>query len=167
MTNLNTSKGAIFSDCGTYRFLLWRIWNVTLPKVLFIGLNLSTADNTKDDATTKKVVSFAKNHGFGGVFLANCFPYIATDPKQLIDFSHHQENDGYLRQLQNLAKEVVFAWGNFPIVAEKERDKKMHRLFPNAKVLAFNKNGTPKHPLYVPLNTRLNSYYKPYSLKIL
>lgn len=41
--------GAVISDCGRYRYALWRMWDNRLPSVLFIGLNPSTADATKDD----------------------------------------------------------------------------------------------------------------------
>jgi hypothetical protein len=39
-------KGAIFSPCRTWRYLLWRNWDLSLPACAFIGLNPSTADET-------------------------------------------------------------------------------------------------------------------------
>ena len=42
------NKGAEFSPCKKYRYKLWRIWDDTLPLVMFIGLNPSTADEIND-----------------------------------------------------------------------------------------------------------------------
>jgi len=44
--------GAVFSPCEKYRYVLWRTWDDTLPKVVFIGLNPSTATATIDEAVT-------------------------------------------------------------------------------------------------------------------
>ncbi|QBE68839.1 protein of unknown function DUF1643 [Synechococcus sp. WH 8101] len=35
---------AIFSDCRTYRYALWRLWDDSRPCAMFIGLNPSSAD---------------------------------------------------------------------------------------------------------------------------
>ncbi len=45
--------------------------------------------------------------------------------------------------------DVVFAWGNFDVVKKTKRDTELADMFPNAKALIINKNGTPRHPLYV------------------
>ena len=42
---------ALFSKDRVYRYALWRIWDLKKPKVLFIGLNPSTADEIKNDPT--------------------------------------------------------------------------------------------------------------------
>jgi hypothetical protein len=48
-------RGAEFSPCGKYRYALWRIWDFKKPLAMFIGLNPSTADASKDDPTIKRV----------------------------------------------------------------------------------------------------------------
>lgn len=42
-------KGADISADGLYRYALWWIWEPLKPLVMFIGLNLSRADATRDD----------------------------------------------------------------------------------------------------------------------
>jgi hypothetical protein len=51
------------SDCGTYRYELWRRW-AEGPHVLFVMLNPSTADAVTDDATIRKCIGYAKRWGY-------------------------------------------------------------------------------------------------------
>ncbi|GGG49449.1 hypothetical protein GCM10011414_19070 [Croceivirga lutea] len=153
--NFDTPKGAILSDCKKYRFLLWRTWNVTLPKVLFIGLNPSKANAVNDDPTTKKIGLIAKHNNYGGFIIGNCFPRIATKPAELKNLERLSENDKWLTIAKNYAVDVVFVWGNFSLVYEQQRNRKLKSLFPNANVLAYNKSGSPKHPLYIKANSSL------------
>ncbi len=39
---------AVISECGRFRYLLIREWDVHLPRVAFVMLNPSTADADKD-----------------------------------------------------------------------------------------------------------------------
>ena len=82
------NNGAVFSECGKYRYALWRIWDESKPAVMFIGLNPSTADEKESDPTITKVISFAKSWGFGAVYMCNSFPYISTNPDELKDFGN-------------------------------------------------------------------------------
>jgi hypothetical protein len=47
-------KSAILSECRTYRYELWQIWDESKPYAMFIGLNPSTADETDDDPIGNK-----------------------------------------------------------------------------------------------------------------
>lgn len=40
---------AIISDCGRFRYMLRRSWDISRPAVTFVMLNPSTADAEKDD----------------------------------------------------------------------------------------------------------------------
>lgn len=160
--NFNTPKGAILSDCKKYRFLLWRTWNRDLPKVLFIGLNPSTANAVNDDPTTKKIGFIAKHNNYGGFIIGNCFPRIATKPAELKNLERLSENDKWLTIAKNHSVDVVFVWGNFPIVYEQKRNLKLKSLFPNSKVLAYNKSGSPKHPLYLKTKSSLIPFESKY-----
>ena len=112
MINLNTDKGAIFSANKKYRYLLWRCWNPELPKVLFIGLNPSTANATDNDATTRRIDSLSKQLGFGGFVLGNCFPYIATNPKDLKIVAHQLKiNDNWLIKVRPMVTQMCFCMG--------------------------------------------------------
>jgi hypothetical protein len=149
----DNSAGAEFSNCRNYRYSLWRIWDRSKPMVMFIGLNPSTANETTDDSTIRRVKTIAKNLGYGGVYMMNCFAYISTDPKLLKTNPMSKEwNDNMLTITASKCADVIFAWGNFEIVKTTGRDVELIEMFPNAKALQINKNGSPKHPLYVPGN---------------
>ncbi|MES2379716.1 MAG: DUF1643 domain-containing protein [Bacteroidota bacterium] len=159
-----TISGAEFSPCRKYRYALWRIWDETKPFVMFIGLNPSTADESKNDRTIARVKTISEHNGYGGFYMMNCFPYISTDPNMLnmmmatIPHSNDAVNDKWLECAAEMCKTVVFAWGNFEIVKILGKNETMQFLFPNAKALHINKNGSPKHPLYCNANTLFIDY---------
>lgn len=156
-----TDSGASFSDDRKHRFALWRIWNESLPFVMFIGLNPSTANESDNDPTIRSVCRIAKNNGYGGVYMMNCFSFVSTDPKGIIN-NHYslRWNDYMLSTIAYKCQDVVFAWGNFDIVRETGRDKELCEMFPNALALQINKNGSPKHPLYVSSKIKPIKYAK-------
>jgi hypothetical protein len=147
-------NGAAFSDCRKYRYALWRIWDESKPLVMFIGLNPSKADESETDNTITTVKSFAKNWGFGGFYMMNCFPYVSTNPDDLKDFGNTVENDFWLYYAEKRVAEIIFAWGAFKIVKKSRRDVELSAMFPNAKCLIKNKDGSPHHPLYLSLKTK-------------
>jgi hypothetical protein len=144
--------GADFSNDRKYRYSLWRIWDKTKPLVMFVGLNPSTANETDNDPTIRSVGRIAKANGYGGFYMMNCWAYISTDPEKLREHRFNELicewNDNMLTVIKAKCKDVVFAWGSFAIVRETGRDKELAEMFPNAKALFINKNGSPKHPLY-------------------
>lgn len=148
-------SGASFSDCRQYRYALWRIWDESKPLVMFIGLNPSTANESNDDPTIRRVKAIAENLGYGGVYMMNCFAYISTDPKLLKTnpMSAEWNNNMLTTTAYKCDGNVIFAWGNFKVVTETGRDKELIEMFPNAKALFINKNGSPKHPLYCKTDT--------------
>lgn len=166
MSNLFEERnGAEFSDCGKYRYALWRIWDETKPFVMFIGLNPSTANKTENDPTIKSVCRIANNNGYGGIYMMNCFPIVSADPSILSDYDksvydQHQfiVNNRKLIETREKCKDVVFAWGNFKIVRETFRELELTKMFPNAMCLHKNKNGSPKHPLYCKSETQFTIF---------
>lgn len=148
-------KGAKISKCGTYRYYLNRIWDDKRPKIMFIMLNPSTADQVKDDPTIRRLIAFTKKWGYGGFYVCNLFAYRNKSIKEL----KHQiksgfdvvgpENDKVM--LKVFAREgiekVIFAWGtNGSLMG---RDNVVRALFKEAYYLELTKEGHPKHPLYL------------------
>jgi len=145
---VNEQSGAEFSECGKYRYVLWRIWNDDLPKIMFIGLNPSTANATMDDPTIRRVKRFAKDWGYGGVYMCNLFAYVSPNPKDLMLCGDAiGDNDKWLNEVSKRCKDILFAWGSFSEAYNRSRN--FITMFPNALCLGKNGNGTPKHPLYI------------------
>ena len=115
---------------------------------MFIGLNPSTANEISDDPTIRRVTKFARDWGYGGVYMMNLFAYVTPYPielKKCVD--PVGQNDKYLDAVYYKCDQVVFAWGNFKEATE--RSAQVIKMFPDAMCLEKNLNGTPKHPLYV------------------
>ncbi len=151
-------NGAKFSDDRKHRLALWRIWDTSLPMVMFIGLNPSTANEYEPDNTITKVTKIAKHNGFGGFYMMNLFTFISTNP-DLVEVkgkhAHHHHPDFDLKAIAQACEVIVFAWGNFKVFG---RDLEVKKMFPNAKALHINKNGSPKHPLYCKDDSKLIDY---------
>ena len=59
-------RRAVLSGDREYRYSLERIWQPLKPRVLWLMLNPSTADENFDDATIRRCVGFSQRWGFGG-----------------------------------------------------------------------------------------------------
>jgi hypothetical protein len=154
-----------FSPGREYRYTLWREWDCDyltgcaddLPHikeyVMFIGLNPSTADETKDDPTIRKCIGFSKRWGYGALCMANLFAYRATNPKVMKAQADPigPENNRWLVSCARGAGIVVAAWGKDG--RHNSRAAVVFGLVAAVKetyCLRQNKDGTPEHPLYVP-----------------
>ena len=145
-------KGVRLSSCKKHRLQLWREWDSNLPKVLFIMLNPSTADHEQDDPTLRRCIDFAKQWGYGGLYIGNLYSLRAADPKTLVKVSkfNHRDNYKHIVSIALQCQLVVCAWGNYPIIKKlgiplnifKQLNQKLH-------CIALSKTGTPKHPLYL------------------
>jgi hypothetical protein len=144
--------GAVFSECRKYRYTLWRIWDKEKPFLQVIGLNPSTADENKNDPTITRVIGFAKDWGYGGVYMTNLFSIRSTDPSILKeDIDLVMDNDKNILDVKSLCKDVLFAWGGFK---PNKRSIAVSNLFETAICLGLNNDGSPKHPLYISKKTK-------------
>lgn len=142
----NTAK---LSDCRKYRYALWRTWDDSKSRVMFIGLNPSTADEVTDDPTLVRCMNFAKSWDYGGVCMANLFAFRATDPLDMKASKDPvgSENDTWLTKLSKEAGLVVAAWGNDG--SYLNRSQQVVELISDLNYLKMNKSGEPAHPLYL------------------
>lgn len=149
---LFNNNGAEFSECRRYRYVLWRIWDESLPMVMFIGLNPSTANESSDDPTIRRVKRFTSDWGFGGVYMMNLFAWVTAYPEELKKCDNPLgDNDKWLKEIAQKCKKIIFAWGSF--AEAHERSKQIVEMFTEGQALMINNNGSPKHPLYVKADT--------------
>lgn len=163
-------KEAIISYNGSYRYTLKRKITVPLRWVrpcVFIMLNPSTADHIKDDPTIRKCIGFAQLWGCTSLTVINLFAYRATKPKELLRAEDPigPKNNDYIREVLNDSKlgVVVAAWGahKASMMPEVSPIKDIIKdIWPvnGLKCLGFNKDGSPKHPLYMPYSSKLTDY---------
>jgi hypothetical protein len=139
-----------------YRYTLTREWESDTPGcVLWVMLNPSTADESNDDATIRKVTKFSKAWGYGSLEVVNLFAARATDPDELKRIAHPvgMENDHHIGQALLRASIIVAAWGaSYPAVLSM-RPYRMRKLLLQSGLpvhhLGLTKAGDPRHPLYV------------------
>jgi len=139
-------KGARFSDCGKYRYYLYRIWDEEEPTVMVIGLNPSTANADNDDPTNEALIRMLPEYGYGGFYMLNLFGFISSDPNKLRECPNPVgEQDYFLRITRRFVSDVIFGWGSFK--QADYRAKKIQSAFPDALCFGRSSKGYPIHPL--------------------
>ena len=144
--------GAVFDVSGRYRYSLWRAWSAYHPRIAFVLLNPSTADEQRNDPTIRRCMGFARAWNFGSMEVVNLFAYRATDDRELLktDDPIGEENNYYLVQAVELCSTVVVGWGTRGTLLA--RDRQILSLIAGRKdvhCLGITKNGQPRHPLYL------------------
>ena len=144
-------KGASLSKDRRYRYVLWRVWSEGDGYVCFIGLNPSTADENQNDPTIRRCIGFAKEWGFGGMYMLNLFAFRATRVCDLkkADDSIGPENNQFLSMYIDSAGSNIACWGTNGLY-KKRGQYIMDRYGDNLQCFGLTKNGQPKHPLYLP-----------------
>lgn len=141
---------AELSNCRSYRYALWRTWDDAKSKVLFIGLNPSTADEVEDDRTIKSCITYAKQWGYGGIIMGNLFAYRATSPEDMKQAKDPigPENDNWLQKLGRESEMVVAMWGNGGSFLNRHIE--VAKLFPNLMCFRITGEGQPHHTRGLP-----------------
>lgn len=164
----STAPGASFSPCQRYRWILWRRWgSIGDPMLMVIGLNPSTADETIDDPTIRRCISYAMRWNYGGLFMANLFAYRSTDPRRLDRLAEKVEpascrglHDRLLVQYADQSDLIVAAWGSDKNVGDRGRQV-CQLLARPIHCLKRNDDGSPGHPLYLKKDLTPQLYYSP------
>lgn len=164
-TDLACERGCILSDCGIYRLRLWREWDKTLPTLTAMLLNPSKASHLVTDPTDTRIYTRAVSMGFGRYDIVNLYPLRATDPDELLihpdpigPLRGGITADGAILDAISAASMVICGWGSHPAAPVRAgyvvdlirmagmRNKLFH--------LGLNKDGSPKHPLYIAASTQ-------------
>lgn len=140
-------QDARFSDCRKFRFFLYREWNSDKPKVAFIGLNPSTANEITNDNTITKCAKIAAHNGFGGFYMINLFTFVTPYPNELLTCDNPEFGaDEYINNVTASCARTVVCWGAFK--QSKERAQRVITQLSEPYCLKINADGSPKHPLY-------------------
>ena len=148
-------RDASLSTDERYRWWLGRSWAARLGRVCWVMLNPSTANATVDDQTVLKCIGFTQRWGYGALDVVNAYAWRTTKPENIpddLDLAVGPHNDTLLQHTMATADLVIAAWGaSYP-------DKFTPRMLwvgqlarrHGAHHLGLTKNGSPRHPLYVP-----------------
>jgi hypothetical protein len=136
---------AAFSRCRRYRYALWREWDASKPRVLFIGLNPATADAEQDDNTMRRCQHYARAWGFGSMVVGNLFAYRTTWPRELKKAADPvgPYNDRWLRRLVREADLTVAMWGNDGNFLD--RASRIKNRLPDLHCFKVTAQGAPHH----------------------
>lgn len=138
------------------RFALFQEGTRTL---YVIGLNPSTADESKGDPTMKKVLGFARCNGFDGFGMFNLCPIRATLPDQL---PHEMDRSLYESNLNEVVSHISASYPEILVAFGDNAMKRdyMLRFFRDLtcalkdkpckyyQIGTLTKKGMPRHPLY-------------------
>jgi len=144
-------SGAVFDQKRAYRFILWRFWS-DAPRVLFVGLNPSTADEYGDDHTVRRCLDFAGKWGYGGLYFCNLFSYVTKSPEVLSGTEAiHAANIPAITMATQLVVLTVAAWGDGIEVVKNGKTIAEHikKIIAPALCFGLTQKGNPKHPLYL------------------
>lgn len=162
-------KSADISKDSRYRYLLTRFWDLDKPKLLFIGINPSTADGYVDDPTILRLIGFTKSAGYGGFCVINLFAYRASKVHVLKEKLHvvslnylvGPENNKYIRKAIKNADKVVCMWGRYSKLPSLTRANEVYEMIPQVKRFCFgyNNDDSPTHPLFARNPLKLQPFY--------
>lgn len=146
-------REVLASPCGRYRHALTETWDPAGPRLLWIMLNPSTADERRDDPTVARCGRRARALGFGAMRIVNLFALRATRPPALRRAADPEGPmaDRAIAEGALWADAILCAWGvhgahrgRGPAVEARLRAAG-HPLL----VLGLTRDGHPRHPLYL------------------
>ncbi len=148
-------SGAVLSaeEEALYRYLLWRVWDSSLPVLLVIMLNPSTADHDKNDRTIETLIARARMTGHGGILVLNLFAWRATQPSEMKKASDPvgPHNDTAIDTALEAEDCVLLcAWGTHGTHLNRSEEV-LCRIVKKGRspvTLKISKDGQPEHPLY-------------------
>lgn len=147
-----------------YRYTLWReVDPLNVTRLCWVMLNPSTADDTVDDPTIRRVIRFTRDAGYGELVVVNLFAARSTRPVHLREMADPvgPNNNNICRAAIEGSHGVVFAWGVNVENVQRARpgvESFARHALVAPMCLGKTKAGYPKHPLYVPANQQLVAY---------
>lgn len=166
MSSAQWMGSATFDQSRRHRFALTRtappLLGLRPGRVVFIGLNPSTADATEDDPTIRRCRGFTERLGLNELVMVNLFSLRSTDPRGLLSpeaLKLWSENEDTICARAERAEVVVAAWGGpySPRALAERVHARMGTLLTRLRaqgrlprVLGLTKDGHPRHPLYMP-----------------
>ena len=154
---------SINSEDKQYRYLWAAKVSDNTKRCMFLMLNPSIADENRSDPTVTRCMNFARDWGYGSLYVTNLFALRSTDPKML---KFHDDpigklNDDTIVEAARDSDIVVCAWGNHGKYLDRSESvvhaMKKEGFSGKLHCLGLTKLNQPKHPLYLSKSTVLQS----------
>ena len=147
---------AEYSTQEHYRYVLGRVWGPRLPRIVWVMLNPSTATEEVLDPTITRCMTRSRAAGYGSLVVVNLFAWRETSPAVMKQ--RHAPvgpcNDEVILRECRVASCVVAAWGKDG--GHLGRAAAVTRMLQadgiSLMCLQRNYDGSPMHPLYVPMS---------------
>ena len=143
------------------RYDLSRIWDKSLPCILFIMRNPATMCSEKDDRIIKRIRELMETQlpQYGGFYVGNLYPYCSSsDPvlqNSIFDDKHFEQTESEnIRKINAMAKDsslIICAWGDTTIPTPHWLKTVLRSFAKPLYCIGFTKKRQPKLP---------NLYYK-------
>lgn len=148
------------NDCRRY-WLEW-VWDRRKPTLAAGMMNPSCAGHLCGDRTVCWVHRWALARGFGRLIVVNASSYRAADQSRLAEAGPDPENAAHVLRAGREASLFILGYGQPKVASERENGPAMARLLAGAGVAlhvwALSKDGTPKHPLYLPASVEAHRW---------
>lgn len=164
------------SECGAFRWWLTRsccpgsaLWSPAKNRPLVVCmLNPSTADAYTNDQTIRKLIAFAHRGDHRGLIVVNAYAFRARHPSELLRAADPvgYGNDQVHRIVAELVRNewgatcpLVVAWGKLCALPRAAAVAGIWRDM-GIPLVSWGRNGdgSPPHPLYLPLSTPLEPW---------
>ena len=146
-----------FSPGRNWRYRLVRVWDSKRPRLAWVILNGSDADEHHNDPTVRRCISFARAWGYGGVDIANLYGLVSKNPGALRRHSDPvgADNDRHLAAVCSENDLTVLAWGPDACADRVHAVTQMLRRLTESHggslaVLGWTQGEQPLHPLLAP-----------------
>ena len=158
---------ARISDSERYRPYLLRDWTPEgeQPKgILWIGMNPSTADSFVSDPTVRREETFSRDWGYTRYYKGNILDWRATRPADLPHdpaLARSADNLPAILEMAEKSERVVAAFGKLHKRYHPAIEETLTRLLEIGRpvmCLGRNLDGSPKHPLYLRKDSRLEDF---------
>lgn len=125
-------------------------------RVMWIGLNPSTADEQRLDPTLRRIRAFSAAWGYSCFTMTNLFGFRATDPNDMKRASDPvgPENDATLQRVARESDLIIAAWGVHGAWLDRA-NRVMGGILAGHELhcLDLTRDQHPRHPLYCPGGT--------------
>ena len=116
------------------------------------------ANHINNDPTINRLITISKNLGYGGFRVVNLYTLITPIRNKLYEKKRKisAKNKKLIAELVARHKIIIYGWG-----ATENEPKWLNNIVKSPLCFNINKNGTPKHPLYLKKESTLKKFREP------